>query len=149
MSRCNGKLQAINPKCVELRLLARDFRHVPFANTGAQDYLRCIFVLWIWRATTRSANTVRRFCGESGRQNVDPFKSSDGRIVVLLFIRTDCPISNRYAPAIQKLVGLKIGWIIFDVVARQRLLQRHSRILQPGGDAAIARKKRWNNTSEL
>lgn len=34
---------------------------------------------------------------------VDPFKSSDGRIVVLFFVRTDCPISNRYAPAIQKL----------------------------------------------
>jgi hypothetical protein len=36
-------------------------------------------------------------------KTVDPFKSSDGRIVVLLFIRTDCPISNCYAPAIQNL----------------------------------------------
>jgi AhpC/TSA family len=36
-------------------------------------------------------------------KTVDPFKSSDGRIVVLFFVRTDCPISNRYAPAIQKL----------------------------------------------
>jgi hypothetical protein len=66
MSRCNGKLQAINPKCVELRLLAQDFRrHVPFANTGAQDYLCCIFVLWIWRATTRSANGASRPMEES------------------------------------------------------------------------------------
>ena len=36
-------------------------------------------------------------------KTVDPLKSSEGRTVVLLFIRTDCPISNRYAPAIQKL----------------------------------------------
>jgi len=34
---------------------------------------------------------------------VDPFKMSNSRVVVLLFVRTDCPISNRYAPAIQKL----------------------------------------------
>jgi len=33
----------------------------------------------------------------------DPFKLADGRLTVLLFVRTDCPISNRYAPAIQKL----------------------------------------------
>ena len=36
-------------------------------------------------------------------KTVDPFKLSQGRTVILLFIRTDCPISNRYAPAIQKL----------------------------------------------
>ena len=36
-------------------------------------------------------------------KTVDPFKSSEGKIVVLFFVRTDCPISNRYAPAIQKL----------------------------------------------
>jgi hypothetical protein len=31
----------------------------------------------------------------------DPIRRTDGKIVVLLFVRTDCPISNRYAPAIQ------------------------------------------------
>jgi len=36
-------------------------------------------------------------------KTVNPIKSSDGRVVVLLFLRTDCPISNRYAPTIQKL----------------------------------------------
>ena len=34
----------------------------------------------------------------------DPFKLADGRLIVLLFVRTDCPISNRYAPTIQKLI---------------------------------------------
>jgi len=31
----------------------------------------------------------------------NPFLNANGKIVVLLFIRTDCPISNRYTPAIQ------------------------------------------------
>ena len=32
---------------------------------------------------------------------LDPFHRTAGKIVVLLFVRTDCPISNRYAPTIQ------------------------------------------------
>jgi hypothetical protein len=36
-------------------------------------------------------------------KSADPFMLSGGRILVLLFVRTDCPISNRYAPTIQKL----------------------------------------------
>src|SRR5258708_20396698 len=50
-------------------------------------------------------------------KTVDPFKSSQGRIVVLFFVRTDCPISNRYAPAIQKLQQTFHGkadfWLIY------------------------------------
>jgi thiol-disulfide isomerase/thioredoxin len=34
---------------------------------------------------------------------LDPFAASEGRPVVLVFVRTDCPISNRYAPLLQKL----------------------------------------------
>jgi thiol-disulfide isomerase/thioredoxin len=33
----------------------------------------------------------------------DPFRVARGKVIVLLFVRTDCPISNRYAPAIQEL----------------------------------------------
>jgi hypothetical protein len=34
---------------------------------------------------------------------LDPFHHAAGKIVVLLFVRTDCPISNRYAPTIQSM----------------------------------------------
>jgi hypothetical protein len=34
---------------------------------------------------------------------VDPFQRARGKIVVLLFVRTDCPVSNRYAPSIQEM----------------------------------------------
>jgi thiol-disulfide isomerase/thioredoxin len=33
----------------------------------------------------------------------DPLHAAPGKIIVLVFIRTDCPVSNRYAPLIQRL----------------------------------------------
>jgi thiol-disulfide isomerase/thioredoxin len=34
---------------------------------------------------------------------VDPLKQAPGKVLVLVFVRTDCPISNRYAPLIREL----------------------------------------------
>lgn len=34
---------------------------------------------------------------------VDPVQSAGGKVTVLVFVRTDCPISNRYAPTINRL----------------------------------------------
>lgn len=34
---------------------------------------------------------------------VNPFQRAAGKITVFLFVRTDCPISNRYAPTIQEM----------------------------------------------
>jgi hypothetical protein len=47
---------------------------------------------------------------------VDPIASSRGRVVVLLFVRTDCPISNRYAPAVQHLAEQYRGKVNFWLV---------------------------------
>jgi hypothetical protein len=48
---------------------------------------------------------------------IDPFKGANGQVVVLLFVRTDCPISNRYAPTIQKVIEKFSGkakfWLIY------------------------------------
>lgn len=46
----------------------------------------------------------------------DPFKATGGKVVVLLFVRTDCPISNRYAPTIQKIVEKFSGTVKFWLV---------------------------------
>jgi hypothetical protein len=35
---------------------------------------------------------------------VDPLKASAGKVVVLIFVRVECPISNRYSPTIQKMI---------------------------------------------
>jgi thiol-disulfide isomerase/thioredoxin len=48
---------------------------------------------------------------------VDPFLAASGKPVVLIFVRTDCPISNRYAPLIQRIsaeYGAKVGlWLVY------------------------------------
>ena len=47
----------------------------------------------------------------------DPLKQTPGKVVVLVFVRTDCPISNRYAPLLQEM-SVKYGseaafWLVF------------------------------------
>ncbi len=50
-------------------------------------------------------------------KSVDPLRAGSGKPTVLIFIRTDCPISNRYAPTIQKLSveynGKAAFWLIY------------------------------------
>ena len=41
--------------------------------------------------------------GDLDGRAVDPFQRAAGKVVVLLFVRTDCPISNRYAPVIRQM----------------------------------------------
>jgi thiol-disulfide isomerase/thioredoxin len=36
-------------------------------------------------------------------KTINPFEVSGGKPLVLIFVRTDCPVSNRYAPTIQAL----------------------------------------------
>src|SRR6266849_3205107 len=47
----------------------------------------------------------------------DPLKGTPGKVIVLVFVRTDCPVSNRYAPLIQEM-SVKYGheatfWLVF------------------------------------
>lgn len=47
----------------------------------------------------------------------DPLKEASGKVIVLVFVRTDCPVSNRYAPLIQEM-SLKYEreatfWLVF------------------------------------
>lgn len=65
---------------------------------------------------------------------VDPLHSEPGKAVVLVFVRTDCPISNRYAPTIQRLSAEYAGkvtfWLVYpdrteSVLAIQKHLQEY------------------------
>jgi hypothetical protein len=51
------------------------------------------------KATPASESKVRDLLGKV----IDPF-TSNGRADLLLFVRTDCPISNRYAPELGHIV---------------------------------------------
>ncbi len=63
---------------------------------------------------------------------IDPWKTSPGEAVVLVFVRTDCPISNRYAPTIQRLsaeyAGKAAFWLVYpDKDESAAAIQKHLR----------------------
>ena len=58
--------------------------------------------------------------------------AADGEITVLIFVRTDCPISNRYAPTLQKLAAEHAGkarfWLVYpDKSESASDIERHLR----------------------
>jgi Redoxin len=67
----------------------------------------------------------------AGKQ-VDPLQSNPGKVVVLVFIRTDCPISNRYAPTIQRISASYAGkaafWLVYpDKTESSAVIEQHLR----------------------
>jgi thiol-disulfide isomerase/thioredoxin len=89
----------------------------------AAHVLRC--VSWAWLAVTAALVLfVFSFSIAAGQQALDlggspkdPLKETPGKVVVLVFVRTDCPISNRYAPLLQEM-SVKYGgeaafWLVF------------------------------------
>jgi hypothetical protein len=62
----------------------------------------------------------------------DPFQEAAGKPVVLVFVRTDCPISNRYAPLIQRISARFAGkagfWLVYPgKTASPEKIRRHER----------------------
>ncbi len=49
-------------------------------------------------------------------KSVDPFEIANGKPVVFIFVRTDCPVSNRYAPTIQALSTKYAGKAVLVLV---------------------------------
>jgi hypothetical protein len=64
--------------------------------------LTAILLLCLVPASILSTNP-QGFGTDLAGKPFDPFRAAGGRVVVLIFVRTDCPISNRYAPIIQQL----------------------------------------------
>lgn len=78
--------------------------------------LMLIFAAWLasFGAASRGAqNAAFDLAGNPA----DPLKMSPGKVVVLVFVRTDCPVSNRYAPTIQRLSAARAGkaafWLVY------------------------------------
>jgi len=64
--------------------------------------------------------------------SADPFLEASGKPVVLIFVRTDCPISNRYAPLIQRISSeydAKVAlWLVYPSrTATGEKIRRHER----------------------
>ena len=66
----------------------------------------------------------------NGRQ-IEPLRASDAKAIVFIFIRTDCPISNRYAPEVQRLhekfasSGVRFWLVYLDPDESSQVIRNH------------------------
>ncbi len=79
--------------------------------------LLLVLIVAAWLASLASTSPGAQNTGFDLAGNpVDPLKAAGGKVVVLVFVRTDCPVSNRYAPTIQKLSAEHAGKVAFWLV---------------------------------
>jgi thiol-disulfide isomerase/thioredoxin len=96
-------------KKADFRLYGRFWRNTPSAETIAVALLLQIPLFWLGCSPSKSSNAhtvtkaplkgVRDLQGHA----IDPTSNITNRAVVLIFLSTECPICNRYAPEIQRL----------------------------------------------
>jgi len=92
MSARHGKIRRISLACGAF-LFAATLSSVPGASAGApQD--------------AEARNPAQ----------ANPFSSAAGKVIVLIFVRTDCPIANRYAPEIARLSAAHASHAAFWMV---------------------------------
>jgi thiol-disulfide isomerase/thioredoxin len=65
-------------------------------------------------------------------KSVNPFQAARGKVLVLIFVRTDCPVSNRYARIIQELSARNRANAVFFLVypdskESQEIIRKHDR----------------------
>ena len=69
-----------------------------------RSFSRFFFAIMVLRLVTSPLSTSSQsFATDLDGRPFDPFRAAQGKVVVLIFVRTDCPVSNRYAPTIQQL----------------------------------------------
>jgi AhpC/TSA family len=75
-----------------------------------------VFCILLCAGTALPGRAQNNLAEDLSGKSFDPFALRDNQPVVLLFVRTDCPISNRYAPTIQKLTEKFQGKVKFWLV---------------------------------
>ena len=69
-------------------------------------------------------------------QRVDPFDAADAKAVIFIFLATECPISNRYAPEIRRLAekfartGIKFKLVYADPDVTPDAIRNHLKEFQ-------------------
>lgn len=94
-------------------------------RTGLRSVLSTCFLVLTLPLSMAAQKTALHLDGTPA----DPFLLAPGKPVVLLFVRTDCPISNRYAPLIQHISSEyrdKVRfWLVYpsETASAQKILQ--------------------------
>ena len=104
-------------------MLGRWINNFPFQ--GAAILLAAIVVF-----ADEPAATDLQLPDLDGRQ-IEPLRTKDVKATVFIFIRTDCPISNRYAPEVRRLdekfskSGVRF-WLVYpDSSESSRIIRKH------------------------
>jgi hypothetical protein len=92
-----------------------------------------VVIIAAWLASFGSISSCAQNTGFDLAGNpVDPLKTTAGKAVVLVFVRTDCPVSNRYAPTIQRLSAANAGkaafWLVYPSKSESaEAIRKHER----------------------
>jgi hypothetical protein len=89
-----------------------------YRHTSRVLRLSFVLIAAAWFATFSSASrSAENTAFDLAGNPVNPIKAAAGKVVVLVFVRTDCPVSNRYASTIQKLSvaheGKALFWLVY------------------------------------
>ena len=77
--------------------------------------------------TASFASTIFDLAGHT----LDPFDAADSKAIVFIFINTDCPISNRYAPEIRRVEeafvrsGVRFWLVYADADTSSEAIRKH------------------------
>lgn len=88
-------------------------RFIPFRLYASSHLLIAVAVLFVFPFAWAAQKTALHPDGSPA----NPFQEAAGKPVVLVFLRADCPISNRYAPLIQQISAKYTGkvdlWLVY------------------------------------
>ena len=87
------------------------------------------------------ASSSTRTVFDLASHSFDPFDAAGAKAIVFLFVSTDCPISNRYAPEIRRVkdkfarAGVRLWLVYADPDTSPDAIQKHLREYQLPPDA--------------
>ncbi len=95
--------------------------------------LLLVVIVAVWSASLDAASSAaQKTAFDLAGNPVDPLKTAAGKVVVMVFVRTDCPVSNRYAPVIQRLsaahAGKAVFWLVYPSKSESSdVIRKHER----------------------
>lgn len=69
---------------------------------GLRFSFRAVYIIWIFVAASAIIRAQQPAFDLEGHA-VNPLRASSSKVVVLVFLRRDCPVCGRYAPSIQQI----------------------------------------------
>ena len=103
-------------------------------HCGHRSVCFAISALLVGLAVGLATSVVAQTRGETGLdvsdRRVDPIQMSSGAVTVLIFVRRDCPVSNRYAPTVQRMSEQFPGnakfWLVYpEKAATAKTIHKH------------------------